>query len=280
MGTTRASFFSFSFLYVVVAILVLPLGLASANNASSVSFGYSGPNGPAKWGSLSPKYQACGSGKSQSPIDIRRKEAVEEKKLQKLEGNYRSVGASLINTGRNVMVHFDDSPGELEIEGKTYRLKQMHWHSPSEHTIDGQQYALELHMVHQADDESFAVAAILYEYGPQDKFLKKMKDELQELAKDKYSADEEAQVPLKKKMKCKMLKKSTSHHKYYRYVGSITSPPCSENVIWSVLARPKTVSREQVKALTAPLPDGFKVNARPVQPLNGRRVELFKQHSP
>ncbi|CAI0391827.1 unnamed protein product [Linum tenue] len=275
MGTrhdpTLAPFF-FS-LYVVVAILVLHLGLSSADDAASVSFGYCEQNGPEKWGSLSPKYEACGSGKSQSPIDIKSKEAVENSKLEKLDGDYHSVEAILINNGHNIMIHFDDSPGELQIDGKSYKLKQLHWHTPSEHTIDGQQYPLELHMVHQADDGSFTVAAILYEDGDEDKFLKKIKDELEELAKDKCSADEEAQVPLKK-LEYKMLKKSP--HSYYRYTGSLTAPPCSENVIWSVLADARTVSKEQVKALTEPLAEGYRMNARPVQPLNGRKVELYK----
>ncbi|CAN1303143.1 Alpha carbonic anhydrase 1, chloroplastic, partial [Linum perenne] len=242
-----------------------------------VRYGYSGPNGPDKWGSLSPIFQTCESGKSQSPIDINDNDVVKNNNLEKLEGEYKPVEATLVNTGYNIIVHFDDpEAGELTIDGKTYKLKQMHWHTPSEHTMNGTQYPMELQVVHKADDGSFTIIAVLYEYGEkEDPILKKIKDELVELGEDKCSMKEESEVEIKK-IEFKMLKEKAP--KYYRYEGSLTFPPCTEKVIWNIIAKVKTVTKEQVKAVTNPLEYDFKVNARPVQPLNGRKVEISKSH--
>ncbi|CAN1303149.1 Dioscorin DB3S, partial [Linum perenne] len=99
----------------------------------------SGPNGPDKWGSLSPIFQTCESGKSQSPIDINDNDVVKNNNLEKLEGEYKPVEATLVNTGYNIIVRTNPEAGELTIDGKTYKLKQMHWHTPSEHTMNGTQ---------------------------------------------------------------------------------------------------------------------------------------------
>ncbi|CAN0879501.1 Alpha carbonic anhydrase 1, chloroplastic [Linum grandiflorum] len=136
-------------------------------------------------------------------------------------------------------IHFiqleDPEAGELKIDGKAYKLKQIHWHSPSEHTFNGTVYPLELHVVHKAKDGTSAVLAVLYDYGEkEDGLIKKIKDELAELAKDKCSPEEESQVPIKK-IEFKMLKGRAP--KYYRYEGSLTFPPCTEQVSWNVIAK-------------------------------------------
>ncbi|CAN1772137.1 Alpha carbonic anhydrase 1, chloroplastic [Linum perenne] len=263
------------FIYSVLVAAIALFSSAQAGPAPSgvVNFGYTGPKGPLKWGSLSPNYKECDIGKLQSPIDINRQDVVENKKLERLKGNY---------------VHYDDlHAGELEVDGKTYKLQQMHWHSPSEHTFDGHQYPLELHLVHQSDDGIFTVVSVLHEYGPnEDSLIKKIRVELEELAEEKKSlksskqgrtaaASEPPQVKLRKKIEYKMLKKKT--HKYYRYTGSLTSPPCTQNVTWNILAKVRSVSQEQVKALKDLLSADCKANARPIQPLNGRKVEVYKE---
>ncbi|CAN0847066.1 Alpha carbonic anhydrase 7 [Linum grandiflorum] len=185
-----------------------------------------------------------------------------------------------------MQVHYDDMhAGELQVDGKQYKLQQMHWHSPSEHTFDGHQYPLELHLVHQSDDGNFTVVSVLHQYGPdEDSLIKKIRVELEELAEEKKSWSQKQggtlivtppQVKLRKKMEYKMLKKKT--HKYYRYTGSLTSPPCTQNVTWNILAKVRSVSREQVKALKDLLSADCKANARPLQPLNGRKVEVYKE---
>ncbi|KAL3839275.1 hypothetical protein ACJIZ3_023866 [Penstemon smallii] len=149
---------------------------------------------------------------------------------------------------------YPDKSGEMILYGKVYNLKQMHWHAPSEHRIDGKQFAAELHLVHIADDGSVSVIAILFDYGRPDPLVAKLED--------KVKRHEEAPVTVGP-FHPEELRKRT--HKYYRYVGSFSTPPCTENVIWSILGKVRSISREQVGN-----------NNRPCQPLNGRHVELYQ----
>ncbi|CAN1277381.1 Alpha carbonic anhydrase 1, chloroplastic [Linum perenne] len=278
MGSTDPTLL-FTYSVLLAAIALFSSAQAGSAPSGVVNFGYTGPKGPLKWGSLSPNYKECDIGKLQSPIDINRQDVVENKKLERLKGNYVAVNATLINTGRSIMVHYDDlHAGELEVDGKTYKLQQMHWHSPSEHTFDGHQYPLELHLVHQSDDGIFTVVSVLHEYGPnEDSLIKKEKKSLKSSKQGRTAAaaSEPPQVKLRKKIEYKMLKKKT--HKYYRYTGSLTSPPCTQNVTWNILAKVRSVSPEQVKALKDLLSADCKANARPIQPLNGRKVEVYKE---
>ncbi|KAJ6864817.1 alpha carbonic anhydrase 1 [Populus alba x Populus x berolinensis] len=175
-----------------------------------------------------------------------------------------------------MQVHYEENCGALIVDGKNYTFKQMHWHSPSEHQIDGVQYAAELHVVHLSDSGAIAVVSMLYELGDADPFISKITKKLGDLAKDACAGNEEAQIPIGP-LDNKLLRKNT--RKYYRYIGSITSPPCTENVIWNVLGKVRTISKEQVEALKAPLGADYKQNSRPLQSLNGRKVELYNEFS-
>ncbi|KAK6942588.1 Alpha carbonic anhydrase domain, partial [Dillenia turbinata] len=238
----------------------------------AVHFGYSGSVGPQKWGSLSPSYAAC-DGKSQSPVNIVQKQAVLNKNLKPLTRSYAPVNATLRNHGTAIDVKYETSPGWVTVWGKKYLLAQMHWHSPSEHTIDGQSYPLELHLVHKASDGNITVIGILYKYGDSDPIVEKLEKGLKKLAKE-GKKHEEPQIPLGV-IDTKQLKRNT--RKYYRYAGSLTTPPCSEIVTWNLLGKVRTVSKRQVELLKAPLKREFQKNARPTQPLNGRKIELFKK---
>ncbi|KAK4480824.1 hypothetical protein RD792_011675 [Penstemon davidsonii] len=134
------------------------------------------------------------------------------------------------------------------------------------------EFAAELHLVHIADDGSVSVIAILFDYGRPDPLVAKIQNKLNEL-EYKVKRHEEAPVTVGP-FHPEELRKRT--HKYYRYVGSFSTPPCTENVIWSILGKVRSISREQVKALKAPLDMRCKNNNRPCQPLNGRHVELYQ----
>lgn len=222
-----------------------------------------------KWGAIDPKFAACSKGKRQSPIDIKTTEVVLDKNLQPLTRKYHVFNTSLQTDGLDVEVKFNVRGG-LIIDGKTYNLKQMHWHTPSEHRLNGVQYAAELHQVHVADDGSRAVIAILLQEGPPSPVLTTLKPQLDELAM-KPCEGEQVVIP---KFDSRFLKKRPRH--YYRYLGSLTTPPCDENVIWNVLAKVKTISKEQVAALKAPACTPNKKNARPIQQLNGRTVQKYE----
>lgn len=254
----------------LLAIALLLVG-TSANEVNKMKFGYSGSIGPEKWGSLSPY---CSNGKSQSPVAIVTDKVVRSKNLKPLTRHYAPANATLINHGFNIGMQYQyvGNVGVLILDGKNFTLMQMHWHSPSEHRIDGKRFAAELHLVHQSANGSFSVVAILYRYGDADSLLSKIEDKLEELAKEASAEHEEGHIP------CGILNNKyirQKSHKYYRYIGSLTTPPCTENVIWTILAKVKTISKDQVQALKAPLSSACKNNSRPVQQLNGRHIELY-----
>ncbi|KAL3623407.1 hypothetical protein CASFOL_032223 [Castilleja foliolosa] len=238
-----------------------------------IQFTYTGTTGPDKWGSLSPNFSMCVHGKAQSPINILTSKAVLNKNLKPLIRSYGPANVTLVNNKFNIGVRYPDHSGILTIDNKIYTLKQMHWHSPSEHRIDGQRLAAELHLVHIADDGSVSVVAILFKLGHPDPLLARIQKKLNELAYE-VKRHEESPIsvwpfhPTEVRKRC---------HKYYRYVGSFTTPPCTQNVIWNILARVRTISRGQVEALKIPLDMRCKNNARPCQPMNGRHVELYDE---
>ncbi|XP_022144656.1 alpha carbonic anhydrase 1, chloroplastic [Momordica charantia] len=270
MAPPFSSIFVFSLLFIGVFVQADQVG-------QSAAFTYDGSHGPQYWGELSPSFAACKNGKSQSPIDIVKDKTSFGKHLQTLIRKYTSANATLVNNGFNIGLHFgENSGGVAVIDGKNYSLKQMHWHSPSEHRLNGEQFAAELHLLHQADDGSLSVIAILLQYGDPDLLLQKIQDKLGELAKERCGADEESHITIEN-LDTRQLRKKT--RKYYRYVGSLTTPPCSENVIWSILGKVRTISKEQVEALKAPLDSAYKNNARPAQALNGRKIEIYDELS-
>uniref|UniRef100_A0A7N0SYZ7 Carbonic anhydrase n=1 Tax=Kalanchoe fedtschenkoi TaxID=63787 RepID=A0A7N0SYZ7_KALFE len=243
--------------------------------AAGIDFSYLGSSGPEKWGSMNSKYALCANGKTQSPINIVTDDVVKNKKLKSLVRDYQSTNATLINNGYNLGMKFNPDVGTLKVDGKEYSLIQMHWHTPSEHQIDGEEFPAEIHLVHMEPEHgTLAVVGILFKYGSSDPVLNKLKDELEELAKEKCQEDEEARIPVDK-VNIKYLRKTNK--KFYRYIGSLTTPPCSESVVWNILTKVKTISKEQVELLQAPLDSSYKKNCRPVQPLNGRKVEVYQK---
>ncbi|KAK9921271.1 hypothetical protein M0R45_029789 [Rubus argutus] len=265
-----------SFSILVVALLLVGSSACIVEELKSLGFTYSGVTGPQKWASLSPHFSAC-NGKRQSPLNLAKDNVIRNRNFKPLIRNYIVLNATLYNNGFNIGVHFDGQvAGTLVIDGKNYTLKQMHWHSPSEHRINGVQYPAELHLVHLAPDNSISVVAILFRYGKDDAFLSKIKDKLTELAEEVCRRDEDAHVPLGT-TDMKEFDKRT--RKYWRYVGSLSSPPCTENVIWNILGKVRYISKAQIDAIKAPLGADYKNNSRPLQPLNGRKIELFNELS-
>ncbi|XP_073013563.1 alpha carbonic anhydrase 1, chloroplastic-like [Typha latifolia] len=256
--------------------LVIPSFLVVAFTSAHdfVQFGYGGATGPNYWGSLNQEFALCTKGKQQSPIDIANDGVSYDPELESLTRDYDSANATLVDNGINIGLRFHDTVGEVVVNGKNYTLKQLHWHSPSEHTINGQRFPVELHLVHISEDGNITVVAILYKYGHADPFLFQMRDKVAELAKENCSGDEEAHIPAGA-VRVKSLSRRT--RKYFRYVGSLTTPPCTENVIWNILGKVREMTEEQVAALRAPLSAGYKNNSRPTQPVNGRTVQLYDE---
>ncbi|MFQ6669824.1 hypothetical protein Gotur_034925 [Gossypium turneri] len=253
-------------LFIIFALSLL-LGIASAIDVfRGMEFGYSGHNGPDKWGKLNPTFSPCSTGKRQSPINIQRNLTVHNKQLKPLTRNYESVNATLVNRGYSV--RFEESPGDLWINGKNYTLQQFHWHLPAEHHIEGQRFAAELHMVHRAADNSAVVVSMLYHESKADPLFSMIMEGLKHLGK------ENTEVPLGT---LNINELNRRPRKYYTYVGSLTTPPCTENVIWMILGKVMSISKEQITTLDSPLNSHCKKNARPCQPLNGREVDMYDE---
>jgi carbonic anhydrase len=216
---------------------------------------YTGDTAPKYWSHLSEKYFAC-DGKAQSPINISEKELVATAD-NKLQVNYKNTGVKIENNGHTL--EFVVSPeNTLNFNGKTYELKQFHMHTPSEHTVNNKHFPLEMHFVNKADDGTYAVISVLFKEGKASPFLAKF---LKNFPKTKGEYEGEGKFDFNEVLP------NTNH--YYHYKGSFTTPPCTEAVEWIILKEHPTASKEQMETLHKIMGDNF----RPVQALNGRKIE-------
>jgi carbonic anhydrase len=242
----------------VVAAILAPGGLGAQ---WKTHWTYDGPAGAEHWSSLDPEYAACNAGREQSPIDIRNSRKAE---LPALRFEYRSGPLKyLINNGYTIRVNYHDAPaaGSLLIVGGTrYQLTQFHFHHPSEEYINGKPYDMVLHLMHEAGDGKIAGVAVLLKAGKANATIQQI---WEHLPKTEGKETEVAGVELNP---AGMLPQNSA---YYMYMGSLTAPPCTEDVTWFVLKTAVDVSPEQIKAFAKLYPH----DVRPIQPLNGRIVK-------
>jgi carbonic anhydrase len=235
--------------------LIVGSGLAFAADSPPAEWSYKGATGPAHWGAEDSNYATCSSGKAQSPIDI---EKTTKKDLPALEFDYHASPLTVTDTGHSFQVNYQ--PGsELKVDGEDYHLVQFHFHRPSEEYIQGRKYSMVVHLVHKNDKGDLAVVAVLLGKGKTNAFLKPIFDNFppvgskESVVKDQ-SIDVEDLLP--------------ATHGYYTFDGSLTTPPCSENVRWFVLKTPVQVSGAQIAQFSR----RYAHNARPVQALHGRVI--------
>ena len=226
----------------------------ASNKANKPHWGYIGEEGPNNWGKLSPEFSICKSGRTQSPINIDSSAIGAD--LPRLEINYGNSPLKVINNGHTIQVNYE-SGSFLNIDGESYELLQFHFHHPSEHKIDNQSFPMELHLVHQNHKGAFAVLGVLLKQGEENKTLESI---WKALPKTEGSEQTIADVTINAS---NLLPADRSS---YRYHGSLTTPPCSENVHWIVLQKPVEVSNLQMQTFA----ELFPMNARPVQSLNRR----------
>ncbi|KAE9612332.1 hypothetical protein Lal_00022850 [Lupinus albus] len=226
--------------------------------------------GPTHWGDLKKEWRECKNGKMQSPIDLSRHNVRMVSGLGKLKKNYKAQNASITNRGHDIALTWKKDAGSININGTKFFLSQCHWHSPSEHTINGRRYDLELHMVHESPNKNLtnniAVIGLLFKIGLPDPTLSKFSKFIKAIANEKAEKNIGIIDPSEIKLGGK---------KYYRYMGSLTVPPCTEGVIWSINKKIRSVSRKQVKLLRDAVHDHAEKNARPIQPLNRRGIQLY-----
>ncbi|KAF3580367.1 hypothetical protein DY000_02030404 [Brassica cretica] len=263
------------FLFILLTIIVTFISCLNAQreveDESEFSYEQNVENGSEKWGKLKPEWKMCGKGEMQSPIDLMNERVRIVSHLGRLTRNYKPCNASLKNRGHDMMLRFEERPGSIKINGIEYQLLQLHWHSPSEHTINGRRFALELHMVHESINGSMAVVTVLYKIGRSDSFLTLLENKLSAMT-DQNEAEFNIGMIDPKEIKI-------GSRKYYRYVGSLTTPPCTQNITWTVVKKVRTVARNQVRLLRVAVHDDSNTNARPVQPTNKRVVKLYRPRS-
>lgn len=234
---------------------------------SAFTYGHAG-KGPESWGKLDPKWKKCSNGKLQSPIDLSDDRVEVIPKLGNLKRNYKPAPAIIKNRGHDIEVLWEGDAGNVVLNGTKYKLLQCHWHSPSEHTINGNRYDLEIHMVHNSSLGHLAVIGVVYKFGHPDPFLEKLVENIKKI--DEHKGKKVGVVdPWDIKF---------GSRNYYRYVGSLTVPPCTEGVLWTIVKKVRTVSRDQIKALRDAVHDGYKNNARPTQESN-RDVYMYRPRS-
>ncbi|KAJ6300560.1 hypothetical protein OIU76_021369 [Salix suchowensis] len=220
--------------------------------------------GPRSWGKINPHWEACGKGQMQSPIDVLDRRVEVFPNLGKLRRDYQAAPAAVKNRGHDITVIWKGDAGKITINDTDYQLQQCHWHSPSEHTFNGSRHDLELHLVHYSSQGGIAVVAIVYKFGRPDRFLSKL------LRHVNHVTHREREIGIVNPGDIKF-----GSRKYFRYIGSLTVPPCTEGVIWTIVVKVRTVSREQVRALRDAVHDGYEANARPTQLSTGIPMYVY-----
>lgn len=260
--------FSITFFLVLVSH-ILPATSQEVEDEKEFDYNPNGEKGPAQWGRIHPdEWGACSNGSMQSPIDLLDERVDVVSHLGRLNRSYRPGNATLRNRGHDMMLKWERGAGTIQINGTEYILNQCHWHSPSEHTINGKKFALEAHMVHESLDGKVAVVGIMYKIGRPDSFLSSLTKQLQSVA-GSYERDTVVGVVDPRNIKI-------GSRKYYRYIGSLTIPPCTENVLWTMVKKVRTATRDQVRLLRVAVHDDSDTNARPLQAINSRSVKLFR----
>jgi len=224
---------------------------------SAIRWSYEGPGAPDKWSKLDAQYDRCATGKRQSPIDIRDGARLE---LEPIRFDYKPGPLRMIDNGHTVQVSYAEG-SSIVVAGERFELKQFHFHKPAEERIEGRAFDMSVHLVHQSLDGRLAVVVVLFVAGDQpNAFIDGLWPHLP-LEPNREVAPLEATVDVNA-----LLPESRS---YYAYMGSLTIPPCTEGVLRLVLKTPVKVSREQVGVFGRL----YAMNARPVQPANGRLIK-------
>ena len=236
-------------------LLIVGLGATASERGHPSHWSYEGKDGPDHWGAIEPGYVACGMGRNQSPIHLGH---FIEADLPPIAFDYKPGGAALVNNGHAVQV--DYLPGSsITVDGTRFELKQFHFHAPSEHTIGGKSYPMEVHFVHADAHGDLAVVGVMVEQGAENPVLEALDARLPPRAGEKASlAPAVAAIDL-----------LPDDRDYYRYSGSLTTPPCSEGVRWLVLKHAIGATPAQIGPIAKAIGHA---NNRPILPAGARPV--------
>jgi carbonic anhydrase len=215
---------------------------------------YEGDTGPAYWHTLDPSYAIARDGKAQSPIAIESVVLQVNPNLVKPLLMYQRTRFEIENNGHTIeAVPEEAQDNTIIMDGETYALQQFHFHSPSEHTIDGESFAMELHLVHKNAQGSIAVIGLMIAQGAVNETLQGIFENLPMKITSEESPHSEVEIDLSELF--------TLDAGMYRYDGSLTTPPCTEGVKWHIGMDPIELSAEQIQAFRAL----YRGNNRPLQ---------------
>jgi carbonic anhydrase len=228
---------------------------AAAHAATVSHWGYEGAGGPQKWGELKPEFSTCARGQRQSPIDLRDGIRVD---MDPVQFEYRPGGFRVIDNGHTVQVNLGQG-NFIEVRGQRYELVQFHFHRPSEETVDGRRYDMSLHLVHRDMAGRLAVVGLLLDAGKPHPVVQQVWNNLPLEKGDEVAA----RAPLD------LAALLPAERGYFTTMGSLTTPPCTEGVLWMVMKQPVQVSPEQIAIFSRLYP----MNARPIQSAAGRLIK-------
>jgi carbonic anhydrase len=236
----------------VCAALWPAAGLAQDAAHPAQHWSYAGEGGPENWGMLSPEFRVCALGFEQTPIDLT---GGIKSQLSGILPIFRPMPLRILNNGHTIQVNCAEGSGSY-IDGRRFDLVQFHFHHPSEHLLDGRNFDLELHFVHRSPEGQLAVLGVFIQAGAENPALAPI-----------WAAMPATQTP-ETEIGTEILPGALlpAERGFFRYQGSLTTPPCSEGVLWSVFRQPIEASAEQIRQFA----EIFPVNARPVQPRHRR----------
>lgn len=218
-------------------------------------WGYYGEEGPAFWGDLDQSFQICKEGYHQSPIDLKKPILA---KLPDFSTHYVPSTALADDAGYTLRVDMKSASNHLELEGQNFDLIEFHFHQPAEHPIDGKVYPLELHFVNMSESGDAVALGVFYEVGAESPALNVL------LPAFKASKEGKKQIEVQINPNDLQPQKAS----FYRYEGSLTTPPCREGLVWLVHQKPMTLSAEQLAMFKTLMIE----NARPVQKMHSRML--------
>lgn len=245
---------SISVICILASLFTFPI--LTLADERPLQWDYQGAANPNAWGKISRNFATCELGHDQSPIDIT--DAAIGQTAQ-IGFNYQSSPLAIVNNGHSIQI--DYAPGSsINIDGEAYQLRQFHFHTPSEHQIAGKAAAMEAHLVHRNAAGKLAVVGVMMNPGKDNPLIETLWQAIPPSGQKNTVTNRTIDAT-------KLLPTDKS---YYSYTGSLTTPPCSEGVEWIVLTEPITISSSQIQEFKKFYP----LNARPIRPINTRKVEL------
>jgi carbonic anhydrase len=235
-----------------ITILFIDLLLDKNQHQNSHNWSYEGNTNPSQWGKISSDFALCELGTNQSPINISNPKTQQSGNL---EFYYQPSPLSVVDTGHSIQGNYQ-SGSKIIVNSEEYELLQFHFHTPSEHQINSQVSLMEMHLVHRSNTGKLAVVGVMIEKG-------KFNPVIEQIISHQITESDNSIINAADLL--------PAQKSYFSYIGSLTTPPCSENVKWHILQQPIQVSENQIKFFQGV----HNMNARPVQTVNNRVIDFY-----